>query len=70
MFFQGVSLARNNPAPSPILAIKRELLCNFVKNFNGRHFIGHSGTYFQLLLNSESSKPILNLKKRGHFFKF
>ena len=34
------------------------------------HFIGHSGTDFQLLLNSKSSKPILNLKKRGHFFKF
>ena len=69
MIFQGISVARNYPAPSTILAIKSGLLCNFAKKFKG-HFIGHSGTDFQLLLNSKSSKPILNLKKRGHFFKF
>ena len=56
MIFQGNSVARNYPAPSTIMGIKRGLLCNFAKNFKGRHFMGHSGTDFQLLLNSKSSK--------------
>ena len=60
MIFQGLSVARNclrpETAPLTILAIKRGLLCNFAKNFKGRHFMGHSGTDFQLLLNSKSSK--------------
>ena len=60
MIFQGLSVARNclrpESAPLTILAIKRGLLCNFAKNFKGRHFMGHSGTDFQLLLNSKSSK--------------
>ena len=56
MTFQGISVARNYPAPSPILAIKRGLLCNFAKPFKGRHFMGHSSTDFHLLLNSKSSK--------------
>ena len=60
MIFQGFSVARNclrpETAPLTILAIKRGLLCNFAKNFKGRHFMGHSGTDFQLLLNSKSSK--------------
>ena len=60
MIFQGISVPRNclrpETAPLTILAIKRGLLCNFAKNFKGRHFMGHSGTDFQLLLNSKSSK--------------
>ena len=44
MIFQGISAARNYPAPLTMLAIKRGLLCNFAKNFKGRHFKGHSGT--------------------------
>ena len=77
MIFQGISVARNCPAPLTILAIKRGLLCNFAKKFKGRHFMGHSGTDFQLLLNSKSSKLplivffkkllILNLKKEPFF---
>ena len=59
MIFQGLSVARNclrpETAPLTILAIKRGLLCNFAKNFKGCHFMGHSGTDFQLLL-------ILNLQ--------
>ena len=56
MIFQGISVARNYPAPSIILAIKRELLCNYAKKIKVCHFMGHSGTDFQLLLNSKSSK--------------
>ena len=56
MIFQGISVPRNYAAPSIILTIKRGLSCNFAKNFKGRHFMGHSGTDFQLLLNSKSSK--------------
>ena len=76
MIFQGLSLARNclrrETASLTILAIKRGFLCNFAKNFKGCHFMGHSGTDFQLLL-------ILNLqnflrqsfkKYVKHFFKF
>ena len=56
MIFQGLSVARNCLAPLTILDIKRGLLCNFAKNFKGRHFMGHSDTDFQLPLNSKSSK--------------
>ena len=56
MIFQGISIARNYPAPSTILAIKRGLLCDFAKHFKGHHFMGYSGTDFQLILNSKSSK--------------
>ena len=56
MIFQEISVARNYPAPSTILAIKRGLLCNFAKNFKGRHFIGHSGMDFQSLLSYKSLK--------------
>ena len=64
MTFQGISVARNYPAPSTILAIKRGLLRNFAKNFKGRHFMGHSGTGFQLLLNSKSSElPLIVFSK-------
>ena len=59
MIFQGISVARNYPAPLTILAIKRGLVSNFAKNFKGRHVKGHSGKDFQLLLNSKSSKPPL-----------
>ena len=51
MIFQGISVARNYPAPSSILAIKRELLCYFAKSFKGRHFMGHSGTDSWIFLN-------------------
>ena len=83
MIFQGLSVARNclrpETAPLTILAIKRGLLCKFAKNFKG-HKAARVWN-FQLLLNSKSSKlslhsllknmskiPILDLKKRGHFF--
>ena len=56
MIFQGISVARNYPALSIMLAIKRGLLCNFGKHFKGHHFMGYSGTDFWLLLNSKSSK--------------
>ena len=56
MIFQGISGARNYPAPSAILAIERGLLCNLAKKFKGRHFMGHRGTDFQLLFNCKSSK--------------
>ena len=56
MILQGISVARNYPEPSTILAIKRGLLCNFAKNFKGRYFIGHSGMDFHSLLNYKSSK--------------
>ena len=60
MIFQGLSITRNRlrseTAPLTTLDIKRGLLCNFAKNFKGCHFMGHSGTDFQLLLNSKSSK--------------
>ena len=54
MIFQGISVARNYPVPSTILATKRGLLSNFAKKIKGCHFMGHSGTDFQLLLNSKS----------------
>ena len=76
MIFQGLSITRNRlrseTAPLTTLDIKRGLLCNFAKNFKGCHFMGHSGTDFQLLL-------ILNLqnflrqsfkKYVKHFLKF
>ena len=47
MIFQRISVARNYPVTSAILAIKRGLLCNFAKNFKDRHFIGHSDTDFR-----------------------
>ena len=56
MIFQGISGARNYPASSTIFAIKRGLLCNIAKKFQSCHFMGQSGTDFQLLLNSKSSK--------------
>ena len=60
MVFQGLSITRNflrsDAAPLTTLDIKRGLLCNFAKHFKGCHFIGHSGTDFQLLLSSKSSK--------------
>ena len=43
---QRLSVAKNSlrpkTAPLIILAIKRELLCNFTKTLKGRHFMGHS----------------------------
>ena len=60
MIFQGLSITRNclrsETAPLTTLDIKRGLLCNFAKKFKGCHFMGHSDTGFQLLLNSKSSK--------------
>ena len=64
-----------------MLDIERRLFCNFAKKIKGRNFMGHSGTDFQLLLNSKSSKfpshsllknmlkiPILGPKEKGPFF--
>ena len=78
MIFQGLSVARNclrpETAPLTILAIERGLLCNFAKKFKGRHFMGQSSTDLKFSITIESylilmSKiPILDLKKRGHFF--
>ena len=48
--FQGILVAANYPAASTMLAIKKGPLCNFEKNFKGRHFMEHSGTDFQLLM--------------------
>ena len=60
MIFQGLSVARSCLRPETalltILDIKKGLLRNFAKKIKGRHFMGHSGTDFQLLLNSKSSK--------------
>ena len=56
MIFQGISVARNSPAHSTILTIERELLRNFAKKFKGRHFKEHSGSDFESLLNSKSSR--------------
>ena len=82
MIYQGISVARNRRAYLTILAIKRGILRNFEKKFKGRYFMGHSGTDFQLLLNSKSSKlPAIVFKKyvenanfepkeKKHFFKF
>ena len=60
IIFQELSIARNclrfKTASLTTLDIKGGRLCNFVKNFKCHHFMGHSGTDFQLLLNSKSSK--------------
>ena len=62
MNFQGLSVARNclrhETAPSPVLAIKKRLLCNFAKTFKGAHFMRHSATdlKFSILLICKSSK--------------
>ena len=60
MIFQGLSVATNylrpETEPITILDIKRGFLCNFAKKIKGHHFMGHSGSDFQLLLNSKSSK--------------
>ena len=60
MTFQGLSLARNCLRPETasltILDIKKGLLCIFAKKFKDHHFMEDSGTDFQLLLSSKSSK--------------
>ena len=57
MIFKGLSVARNclrpKIAPLTVLAIKRGLLCNFVKTFKGQHFIGHSGTDLKFSITIE-----------------
>ena len=57
MIFQGLSVARNclrpETAPLTILAIKRGLLCNFAKNFKGRHFMGQSSTGLKFSITTE-----------------
>ena len=63
MIFQRSSIAIYCPAPLTISDIKRELLYNFTKIFKGRHFMGHSGPDFQLLLNSKSSERPSSFKK-------
>ena len=60
MIFQGLLITRNRlrseTVPLTTLDIKRGILCNFAKTFKICHFMRHSGTDFQLLLNSKSSK--------------
>ena len=34
MIFQGLTVARNSPAPLTTLDMEREILCNFAKNLN------------------------------------
>ena len=57
MTFQGLSVARNclrpETAPLTILAIKKGLLCNFAKNFKGRHFMGQSSTGLKFSITIE-----------------
>ena len=57
MIFQGLSVARNclrpETAPLTVLAINRELLCNFVKTFKGPHFMGHIGMDLKFLITIE-----------------
>ena len=57
MIFQGFSVARNclrpETAPLTILAIKKGLLCNFAKNFKGRHFMGQSSTGLKFSITIE-----------------
>ena len=57
MILEGVLAARNCLKPETasltILAIKRGLLCNFAKNFNVRHFMGHSGTGLKFSITIE-----------------
>ena len=57
MIFKGLSVARNclrpKTAPLTVLAIKRGLLCNFVKTFRVRHFIGHSATDLKFSITIE-----------------
>ena len=57
---QGLSIARNclrsETASLTTLDIKGGFMCNFAKKIKGCHFMEHSGTDFQLLLNSKSSK--------------
>ena len=88
-FFQGFQLPEivsdQRLALLTILAIKGRYLCNFTKNFKGRHScdIVERVWRFQLLLNSKSLKLslhillknmskilILDLKERGYFFEF
>ena len=57
MILEGVLVARNCLKPETasltILAIKRGLLCNFAKNLNVRHFMGHSGTGLKFSITIE-----------------
>ena len=76
MIFQGLSVARNclrpEIAPLNILAIKRRLLYKFAKKFKGCHFMGDSGTNFQLLLTLNLQNFLRQPFKKyvKHFFKF
>ena len=55
--FQGLLVAKNclrsETAPLTKLTIKRGLLCNAVKTFNDRYFIGHSGTNLKFSITTE-----------------
>ena len=57
MIFQGFPVTRNclrsETASLTILAIKRELFCNFAKTFNGRQFMGHSGSGLKFSITIE-----------------
>ena len=65
MIFLGLSVARNcvrpETAPLTILAIKRGLLCNFAKHFQGCHSVGQSfkkyvKSFFKFCFSITSSK--------------
>ena len=80
----GKLFRRPETAPLTILSIKRGLSCNFVKALKYGHFMGHNemGIKFSInicrfpklsshsLLKSMSKMIILDLNKRGIFFKF
>ena len=57
MIFQGFPVTRNCLRPETasltILAIKRELFCNFAKTFKGRQFMGHSGSGLKFSITIE-----------------
>ena len=60
MIFQGISGARNYPVLQLYWPLKEDFCVILQKKFKSRHFMGHSGTGFQLLLNSKSSKlPVI-----------
>ena len=57
MIFQGLPVGRNcfrsEIAPLTVLAIKRGLLRNFAKTFEGRHFMGQRGTDLKFSMTIE-----------------
>ena len=84
-FSVGRNCLRPETVPLTILAIKKRLSCNLAKTFKNCPFYGRKQHGYEIFnyWNSKSSKlslhsllinmtkiPILDLKKRGRFFKF